>query len=107
MNNAGYQVAHKVRPAAFSVARLPATYKYENGSTGGVYPFARNISCGERVKRSLVCTSSVAVLPAALLDDPSEQPVVEYRQTSDVKCISSSVKPRPTVIARMASQLDG
>ncbi|CAE6711738.1 hypothetical protein NSPZN2_11251 [Nitrospira defluvii] len=31
---------------------------------------------GERVKRSLVCTSSVGVLPAALLENPFEQPAM-------------------------------
>ena len=56
-------------PALFSVVHLLATHQWSKGTTGGVYPFARSIYSGEWVKRSLVCTSSVAALPAALLVD--------------------------------------
>jgi len=44
------------------------------GITGGVFPFAGAYRKGERVTRSVVCTSSVAGFRAALLNSHFERP---------------------------------
>ena len=72
--------------------------KRQSGTTGRVYPFARNISSGERVKRSLVCTSSVALLLAALLDSlqSPKHPARRFREEcggEPLRFTTSSLQP--------------
>ena len=56
------------------VARGRRVKKTRFGMTGGIAPFSRIHMKGERVTRSVVSTSSVAGLPAALLNGPLEPP---------------------------------